>query len=503
VASEEHQSIRGFGASSAWTATNLTEAEADQFFSEETGIGLSLIRLRIAPDGSTWERATARQAQERGARVWAAPWSPPGEWKTSGTDANGGSLLPQYYDAWADRLAGFIEAREREGIRMFALSLQNEPNWVAEWETCEWTPRQLVTFLRDHLAPMLQARRLETKLVAPETANWTSLAEYSDPIFDDDLARGAVDVIGVHSYGGTAFAYAKPASFGKEFWQSEIHDAGPRDDGIESALRVARMVHDHLTIAGVNAWHYWWMMTGSTTTTNSSLMNGSIMTQRGYALGNFSKFVRPGFVRVSALPSNPRAGVHVTAFKNTALGRIVVVAINENETVVTQRFWLEGANITSITPFITSETSSLAEQAVRSVGDSFDYALPPKSITSFVGVDDGAGGAGAGGAAGQAGTDSGGSTNGGATGGSGATSSFGGVPSAGTAGSGASVIAGADDEVITPDVRCWCRVSSAPEKAPTGSVIIAISAYGAWLARRREKQTLTAADRRRSVQRTV
>src|SRR5215203_4756247 len=68
---QAYQRIDGFGASSAWTAGNISDALADQFFSPELGIGLSLLRVQIKPAGNTGELATARKAAARGAKVWA------------------------------------------------------------------------------------------------------------------------------------------------------------------------------------------------------------------------------------------------------------------------------------------------------------------------------------------------------------------------------------------------------------------------------------------------
>ena len=65
-ASIEYQHITGFGASSAWTSPSLTASVSDQVFTTEAGIGLSLLRIRISPDGTTDELGTALAAQERG-----------------------------------------------------------------------------------------------------------------------------------------------------------------------------------------------------------------------------------------------------------------------------------------------------------------------------------------------------------------------------------------------------------------------------------------------------
>lgn len=73
--SKVYQRISGFGASTAWGST-MSAADADLLFSTTKGAGLSLHRIRIAPDGTTTETAIAQMAQARGATVWATPWSP-------------------------------------------------------------------------------------------------------------------------------------------------------------------------------------------------------------------------------------------------------------------------------------------------------------------------------------------------------------------------------------------------------------------------------------------
>ena len=204
------QTIDGFGASSAWTAQSISDAQADLFFSPTTGLGLSLLRLRIAPTGNTWETATAKKAVARGVTVWATPWSPPGAWKTNGTDNNGGSLLPGYYDDWAARLALFASNMAAAGVPIAALSAQNEPNWTAEWETCRWTPAELTTFVRDYLGPALVARGVATRVLAPEAINWDTIDDYANPLVADATARSYLHAVATHSYGGSAWAYAAP-----------------------------------------------------------------------------------------------------------------------------------------------------------------------------------------------------------------------------------------------------------------------------------------------------
>jgi len=167
-----YQRIDGFGASSAWTANNLSDTLADQFFSPDVGIGLSLLRVQIKPEGMTFELPTAQKAVARGAKVWGAPWSPPGEWKDNGSTTNGGKLLPEHRQDWANRLASFASSMAAQGVPLVAISAQNEPNYTATWDTCRYTPAQMVTFIRDFLGPALAAAGQNVPVMAPETQGW-------------------------------------------------------------------------------------------------------------------------------------------------------------------------------------------------------------------------------------------------------------------------------------------------------------------------------------------
>jgi glucuronoarabinoxylan endo-1,4-beta-xylanase len=384
----EHQAISGFGASSAWTAPSLTDAEADQFFSPDTGIGLSLLRVRIAPDGTTDELATAQSAVARGVSVWAAPWSPPAEWKSNDSTSNGGYLIPDYAQAWANQLAAFAAQMASAGVPLLALSAQNEPGYAANWETCLYSPIQLVGFIRDNLGPALAAQGVTIPILAPETQNWNSFASYVAPILADKQCAAYVGILATHDYGGAPFLYSPDQTVGKQVWETEVSDAtGGSDPGIDSGLRVAKMIHDHLVIAEVNAWHYWWLKPRTDTAPDNSALttiDGQI-TRRAYVLGNWSRFVRPGFVRVDATAS-PQIYVYVTAFTDPVSGRVVIVAINLNNADAEQAFSIPGSTLAAVTPWITSADLALAPADPVPLSDAgFTFALPGRSVTTFVG----------------------------------------------------------------------------------------------------------------------
>lgn len=373
----QYQRITGFGASSAWTGGSISEERADQFFSVEKGLGLSLLRMHITPDGDSAELSTARLAAARGVSVWASPWSPPGAWKTSGTDNHGGSLLPEYYQDWADRLAGFASSMKKAGVPLVALSAQNEPNWSADWETCVYSPGELVTFVAEYLAPALERESPDTKLLGPENIDWTTLKQYADPLLADEAAREALDIVAVHAYGGTPYAYSAPADHDKEFWQTEV--SYDDNTGQLAALQTAREIQKHLVVGGVNAFHYWWL----TSDTSGALMQKGELLPQAYALGQYSKFIRPGYVRVD-VPSAPKTGVSSSAYYDPESHRTVLVLVNENSDDVTLDLRVEGTAPLEVRPWVTNESESLSPRPPMAFENPFSYVFGAQSVTSLV-----------------------------------------------------------------------------------------------------------------------
>jgi glucuronoarabinoxylan endo-1,4-beta-xylanase len=382
-----HQRIDGFGASSAWTASNLSDTLADQFFSPDTGIGLSLLRVQIKPDGTTTELATAKKAAARGAKVWGAPWSPPAEWKDNGMTTNGGSLLDDHRQDWANRLAAFATSMAAEGIPLVAISAQNEPNYTASWDTCRYTPAQMVTFVRDFLGPALAAANQNVPVMAPETQGWDGFGSFANALMADSVATGMLGPMATHYYAGTPYEYLPAQAAGKVLWETEVSDDKVNknlDATMDSGVRVAAMIHDNLVKGDVSAFHYWWLMPGSGGG-NGALTANNALLPRAYAIGNWSRFVRPGFVRVHATPT-PQDSVFLTAFIDPAGTRVVLVAINQLTNERSQDFVIAGGNVAQFVPWVTATGQNLQAQSPVSVTDgAFTYTLPGHSVTTFVG----------------------------------------------------------------------------------------------------------------------
>ena len=390
------QRITGFGASSAWTASAMSDSDADLLFSADSGAGLSLLRVRIAPDGTCGEVVTAQKAQARGATVWATPWSPAADLKTNGSVDNG-SLLPSAADTWAASLVSFVQSMQGQGVNISYVSAQNEPNppsMPLTYESCNYAPADLTDFIGNHLAPAFAAAGLTTQLMAPETVGWNELSSYGQSVLGNATAATAIGVVATHSYDGNPAVFGGAVQAGKELWETEYYDKQTKgeDPGIGSGLVVAATMHADLVYANVNAWHYWWIYPGSSD--NGGLWDGVYPhprnpSKRLYVIGNFSRFVRPGFYRVDATTSAPNPGILASAYYDAPSQKIVIVAINQNTSAVTQAFLFDRVTTGSWSSWVTSATESLSPGAAPDPGSApsrLVYSLEAQSVTTLQGL---------------------------------------------------------------------------------------------------------------------
>jgi O-glycosyl hydrolase len=174
--------------------------------------------------------------------------------------------------------------------------------------------------------------------------------------------------------------------------------AGPSCD-IANGVAVAGWIHSALTVGQASAWLWWWYQASSTDDNEGLFLKSASSasttgcptgtagdTKRHYTLGNYSKFVRPGYTRVDVTGTMP-SGVQISAFKGSD-GTVVVVAINSSTSTLTVPITIAGGTTTpaSMTPWLTSATANLASQtAVTVSGGTFTASLASPSVTTFVG----------------------------------------------------------------------------------------------------------------------
>ncbi|MGO8837671.1 MAG: carbohydrate binding domain-containing protein [Limisphaerales bacterium] len=405
------QHIDGFGASSAWDGSWTTN-QADMFFSTNSGtgtsvdgttnfafngIGLSLLRNHIAPTGTplasdtpyTWETTIMQWAQARGAQVWSTPWTPAAGFKSTNdvydsdyaTNALwGGSFWGGTATnlAYASQLANYVaDMKNIYGVYLYAISIQNEPNVdITTYEACQWTGAQIHDFVTNLYNALVAKGVGSTKIMIAESAWWSF--DLTSASMNDATSSNAVGILAAHAYGSSA---SPVNSYGKPLWETEVSTFDSFDGSISNGLYWANQIHSFLTIAQVNAWHYWWL---APCTDNESLTDSNgVPAKRMYVLGQYSRFVRPGFYRIGAANNG---NTSVSAYKDPDSGGFAIVAINSNSWDFVQTFNLRGFTATNVTPWITSSSLSLSNQpAVNITNATFAYTLPAMSVVTFVG----------------------------------------------------------------------------------------------------------------------
>jgi glucuronoarabinoxylan endo-1,4-beta-xylanase len=290
-------------------------------------------------------------------------------------------------EGWANRLVDFVTTMEEAGVPIYAISAENEPDSDGLNHTVSFTATELAEWIGSYMGPALA--NTNTKVMAPETMNWWGFPEYFSAIQDNSAAWDHVSIFASHAYGlGPSEPEPAIADAGKEYWQTEV-DTGranddPTGDNMPTALNMAETMHEHLTRANLNAWHYWWLWAGGTSGVYNTDTN--VWTKRLWVMGNYSRFVRPGYMRVSTSGSAP-SDVLISAYTNPDDGTVVVVAINLNTSATPVSLFVSDAAPCSVTPWVTSDTDNIAEQTPIPVTDArFSASLEPRSVTTFVGT---------------------------------------------------------------------------------------------------------------------
>jgi glucuronoarabinoxylan endo-1,4-beta-xylanase len=417
-----YQRIDGFGASSAWQST-WTTPEANMFFSTNNGIlytnfsnvvttnngiGLSLLRNHILYANSAASTATPttvettimKDAQALGAKVWSTPWTPAAGFKSTNDiyDANhatgggidGGSYLGSGNNAtnlaYASQLANYVSSMKSQGINLYAISVQNEPDAnVTSYEACQWSSTQIHDFTTNLYNAMVAQGVSSTMIILPESQNWLDPKGLAGTAMNDPVVAADVGIVADHNYdGSTGPSPLAHASYGKALWETEVSLLSGSDSSITNGVYYAQRIYLFMT-NNVNAYHYWWLISGNSTGNQGLMDNNAAVTKRLFAFGQYSRFVRPGYYRINA---NNTTAAYISAYENTNSGSFAIVAVNTNTgTAINQTITLTNfLAVSSVTPWMTTSNLSLASQtAVPVVNSSFTYTLPALSVVTFVG----------------------------------------------------------------------------------------------------------------------
>ncbi len=371
-----YQTIRGFGGINhpVWIA-DLTDSQRTAAFGNGAGqIGMSILRIHVDENSSNWskELATAQKAVSLGAIVFATPWNPP----ASMTEVVNGQKRLAYsqYAAYASYLNSFVTYMKQNGVDIYAISVQNEPDYATDWTA--WTPTEMLNFMKNN------AGSIQTRVIAPESFQY--IKSMSDPILNNSQALANLDILGTHLYGTSLSNFSYPLfqqkGAGKDLWMTEHYTDSTTDaNSWPNALDVAYEIHNSMVEAQFNA-YVWWYIRRS----YGMLTEDGAVSKRGYAMSQYAKFVRPGAVRVDAT-KNPTTNVYVSAYQSGQ--NMVVVVVNRNTSAQSVSLTVSGGNVSSLTKYTTSGSKSVANDGtVSNSGGTFTLNLDASSVTTFVGA---------------------------------------------------------------------------------------------------------------------
>jgi len=405
----QYQQIEGYGAaltgSSAYLLNRVLSAPArnsvlNELFNPSEGIGISYLRLTMGasdfslsnfsyddmPAGQTdsdlSEFTLAQDLQDvvpvlgeivsinGDIKLMGSPWSAPA-WMKTNKIMLGGKLDPQWYSTYAQYFVKYIQAMQEHGIRIDAITPQNEPLYfTASYPCMEMQSNDQLVFVRDHLGPAFQQSSLNTKIVLYDH-NWDNTS-FAINILNDPQAAQYVTGTAFHGYAGdvSAMGAMHTAHPEKSLYFTEISGGAWAVDFTQNLLWNMR----NIFVGAANNWStcslLWNLALNEEygpTNNGCSNCRGVITINSGsgqiirneeyYSIAHFSKFVRPGAHRIdSKMDVQLNASLGVVCFQNQDLSKVLVVTnyANDSKTFVVRfgdsyfQYTIPAASVASI-----------------------------------------------------------------------------------------------------------------------------------------------------------
>lgn len=386
----QKQYIRGFGGIShaAWLGDLNATDRSIAFGNADGQLGFTVLRIPVSdgnPDSANV--ATAKAAIAAGAIVFASPWNAYHVY----TSAD--------FPAYVTHLNNFVTYMAGQGVNLYAISVQNEPDWgMTSKSWGAWTAESCHDFVLNYGSQIKGAM-----LMSCESFGYNKA--YYDPILNDPAALANMGVLGTHIYGSDATNYASKLPYplfdtngaGKERWMTEHYTDSTTDaNSWPNALGVATELHYSMVAGQFNAYVFWPIKR-----VYGPIYTNDTISKRGYCMAHWSKFVRPGFHRVDATAS-PASNVLLSAYKSDT--DVVIVMVNNNTSSASLTISVNGSTIGSYDKFTTSSSKSLANDGkLTAANGSISVTLDAQSVTTLHGSGSVTASGGAGGAGGAAG----------------------------------------------------------------------------------------------------
>ncbi len=348
---QSYQHVAGFGAMYnpyIWTSSDMPTLDDVEYSYSPDGLGYTIMRLMVYPKSSQWSKDVdaAKIAQSHGALIFACPWHCDDSWRDKVTVNKNEypHLKPENYADYAQHLVDYITYMKNQGVTIYAISVQNEP----DGEFTYWTSSEIQTFVTDYGA---QIRATGVKLMAPECMG--VLKSYTNPLLSG-AAFDNTDIVATHTYTGYNDGekdsdYARerrdfmvelwentlqPAN--KEWWMTEhLFSDGNGSEKVSEQLfgqwnycleNLAREIHNVMNTYS-SAYLYWYLrrnygLIGSNEAT--SPVPAGKATANGYIMSHYAQYAS-NTTRIAATSDNSQ--VYVTAYTDKS-GCVTAVLLN-------------------------------------------------------------------------------------------------------------------------------------------------------------------------------
>ncbi|MFM7895200.1 MAG: glycoside hydrolase family 30 protein [Flavobacterium sp.] len=316
----------------------------------------------------------AKAISKEGFNIIASPWSCP-PWMKDNKSYVGGKLLPEYNDTFALYFSKYLEAYKNEGIDIWGVTVINEPHGNGNnWESTLFSPEEMTLFVQKHLGPKLEKDGWNEIKILGYDQNRADLQEWVDAMYKDEKTSKYFAGTAIHWYESTyevfpeALQYAHKKAPNKHliqteacvdseiphwqddawYWKKEATDwgwdwASEKEKYLHPKYApVNRYAEDIIGCLNnqVDGWVDWnmvldrqggpnWFKNWCVAPVIVDDKNDEVyFTPLYYVMSHFSKFMRPGAVKIGCEVNNKE--VKVTAVQNPDQS-IALVIFNPTE----------------------------------------------------------------------------------------------------------------------------------------------------------------------------
>ncbi len=303
-------------------------------------------------------------------KFFASSWTPPGWMKTPTGSSNsyanndkllkGGALNSDYIDELAKYYVRFVEEYQKQGIPIYAMTLQNEPLLEIDYPSCAMTGSQqalLAKAVKEELAnsTVLSQEEKAVKVWAFDH-NFDGAQGFVNELFTSAEGRDNVDGIAFHPYGGSASTMgslynAYKGSYTMQLTERAVWGTSGANDIITWFRNGSESYNSWVTMLDSNISPHQWVGTPDPTlfVKDAGSQDGYWCTPEVYITGQFTRYIRPGFVRIDSTAGSTST-VNNVAFKNPETGELVLVVTNCSGRDQNFKVVLDGTQFTATLP---------------------------------------------------------------------------------------------------------------------------------------------------------